>query len=190
MRPCKVCEHPERHRIEDALLRRVSCASIEAQFGVSHWSVGRHRQHLGRSVIVADSSQPLLGRLDALFQRLDLIAGKAETAKDWKATVSALREVRECVELLARLTGQMPTVGHGSSVAVAVSVNTGHPANELTGRELDTQIAMEVFAATNGFDAETVERMKRLVAKSQSDDRILELTTASTRRGSDCSDST
>jgi len=103
--------------------------------------------------------------------------------------VSALREVREGLELLAKLTGQYHT-GQGSTVAVAVSVNTGLPTNELSGRELDVQIAREVFAATNGFDAETVERMKRLVVKSKSDDRILELTAASTRRGSDCSEST
>jgi len=180
MRPCKCCEHPERPRIEDALLQRESYAEIGKRFGVSLWSVGRHRQHLGRS-IVTGGSQPLLDRLEVLLDRLDSIATKATSAKDWRAAVAGLREVREGLELLARLTGQMPTGSHGSSVAVAVSVNTGHPANELSGRELDVQIAREVFAATNGFDAETVERMKRLVVKSKSDDRILELTAASTR---------
>jgi hypothetical protein len=189
MRRCKCCEHPERARIEDALLRRESCAEIGTRFGVSSWSVSRHSKHLGRSIIT-NGSQPLLDRLEALLDRLDSIATKATSAKDWRAAVAGLREVREGLELLARLTGQMPTVGHGSSVAVAVSVNTGHPTNELSGRELDVQIAREVFAATNGFDPGVVERMKRLVAKSQSDNRILELTAASTRRGSDCSEST
>jgi hypothetical protein len=178
MQHCKVCKHPERPRIEDALLRREACAEIGARFGVSEWSVGRHSKHLGRSIIT-NGREPLLDRLEALLNRIDSIADKATSAKDWKAAVSALREVREGLELLAKLTGQYQSGHGGSSTVVAVSVNTGHPASELSGRELDEQIARECFAATNGFNEETIAKMRRLVAKSQSDDRILELTAAS-----------
>jgi hypothetical protein len=188
MRRCKCCEHPERARIEDALLRREACAEIGARFGVSPWSVSRHSKHLGRSIITSGTT-PLLDRLEALLDRLDSIATKATTGKDWRAACAALREVREGLELVAKLTGQYQA-GHGSSVAVAVNVTTSHPANGLTPHQLDTEIAVQVFEATNGFDADTIERMKRLLTRSRNDERILELTTASTRRGSDCSDST
>jgi hypothetical protein len=181
MNRCKVCVHPERQKIEDLLLRKEPCATIGAQFGVSLWSVNRHSKHLGRSVVV-NGSQPLLDRLEALLDRLESIASKAQSAKDWRAAVAGLREVREGLELLARLTGQMPSVGHGSSVAVAVNVTTGHQANELTPRELDVQIALEVYEATDHFNVETMERMRRLVARndrtlprSVSDDRILDV---------------
>jgi hypothetical protein len=184
MRPCKVCEHEKRHEIEDALLRRESCAEIGTRFGVSPWSVSRHSKHLGRSIIT-NGSQPLLDRLEALLDRLDSIATKATSAKDWRAAVAGLREVREGLELLARLTGQMPTGSHGSSTVVAVNVTTGQPTNELTGRELDVQIAREVFAATEGFNPETIERMRRLVARNDRllgkggpDDRILDVQAA------------
>jgi hypothetical protein len=181
MQYCKCCKHPERARIEDALLRRESCAEIGNRFGVSSWSVSRHSKHLGRSIIT-NGSQPLLDRLEALLDRLDSIATKATTGKDWRAACAALREVREGLELLAKLTGQYHTGNHGSSVAVAVNVTTAPPTNELSGRELDVQIAREVFAATEGFNPDTMERMRRLVMKSSTDERVLELTAASTRQ--------
>lgn len=137
-----------------------------------------------------NGSQPLLDRLEALLDRIDSIADKATRAKDWKAAVAALREVREGLELLAKLTDQYHINHGGSSVAVAASVTTGHQVNELSGGELDVQIVTEVFEATDGFNEETIARMRRLVMKSKTDDRVLELHSASTRRCPDENQST
>jgi hypothetical protein len=184
-----VCVHPQREKIEDALLRQEACEKIGIQFGVSQWSVGRHSKHLGRSVITT-GDRPLLDRVSSLLDRLDSIAAKAQSAKAWSAVVAAMREIREALELLARLTGQMPSASQGVRVGVAVNVTTGHSAGDLSIRELDVEIAQSVAEATNNFDPATIERMRRLAQRSAQTGLLLEVDAASSRQGSDCTDST
>lgn len=166
MRQCKVCAHPDRAAIEDALLRRTATVRIGEQFGVSQWSVVRHSKHLSRSVICSGPT-PLLDRIEALTVRLESIVGHAESGKDWRCAVMAVREMRETLELVARLTGAMPSAGQGTRVAVAVNVTTGHPTSSLNDMDLDVQIAASVAEATDNFNAQTIERMKRLVARNR-----------------------
>jgi hypothetical protein len=161
MQSCKTCVHAKRAAIEDAILRKVPHARIGEEFGLSHHSIYRHSKHLSRSVIV-NGTQPVLNRVEALMDRLEKIAQRAESGKDWRAAVAAMREVRGSLELVAKLTGQIAPAGSGVTVGVAVNVNTGHSAADLSDRDLDTHIALEVAAATNGFDPRVIERMKRL----------------------------
>jgi hypothetical protein len=176
MRSCKACVHPQRARIEDAILRREPHAKIGERYGISLYSIYRHSKHLGRSV-VCNGDRPLIDRVEALMDRLESLSAKAQSAKEWHASVAAMKEVRCSLELLAKLTGQMPSAGQGVHVNVGVAVNTGSQAHDLSDRDLDVQIALSVAEATNGFDLDTIEKLKRLVARNQiSDDRLLEIT--------------
>lgn len=184
MRACKACVHPKRNEIEDLLLRKTPHSKIGEQYGISLYSVFRHSKHLGRSIVCA-GDRPLMDRLEALLNRLEQISEKAQSAKAWSATVSAMREVRETLELIARLTGEYPLASQGVRVGVSVNVATGHPANNLGDRDLELQLAMDVSEATNDFDPATIAKLQRLVQKNRiGDGMLLEMETASSRQGS------
>ena len=179
MRSCKVCIHLERAKIEDAILRRVPHAKIGERYGISLYSVYRHSKHLGRSV-VCNGDRPLVDRVEALMDRLESISAKAQSAKEWHASVAAMKEVRCSLELLAKLTGAIVPVGQGVHVNVGVAVTTAQPEHHLSDYDLDIQIAAEVSAATNGFDPVVIEKFKRLVARNRvGDDKVLDARAAS-----------
>jgi hypothetical protein len=62
-----------------------------------------------------------LERIEALVLDVRRIAQKAEKAGQWGQAASALREARACIELLARLRGEL----QASGVNVAVGINVG-----------------------------------------------------------------
>ena len=68
------------------------------------------------------------------------IVADARIERDWVAATGALREARNCVELLARLRGELQSTS-GVQVGVAVNVaGSVHATNE----ELDRMIAVRV----------------------------------------------
>jgi hypothetical protein len=166
MRACKVCTHPERAKIEDHILRHEPHQKIGDWSGLSLHSVWRHSKHLGRSLVVK-GDLPLVGRVEGLLSRLERISEAAQTAKNWSAATSALREVRCSLELIAKLTGQIVPAGAGVSVGVAVNVTTGRSASDLSNRDLDTQIAVDVAEATDNFDPQAIERLRRLAQRNR-----------------------
>lgn len=167
MRPCTVCAHQKRATIDDALLRNQSCAKIADQVGLSKWAIGRHSKHLDRGQAVVlenvDANVPLVNRIESLIVRIEGVATAASLAKQWHAASMALREVRGCLELLARIHGLLQSGNSGARVAVAVSVNTApSDARTLSSAALDEEIAIHVRDATNGFDPREIERLKEL----------------------------
>jgi len=77
-------------------------------------------------------------------------------------------ELRRCLELVGRLSGQYQPGSPQIRVGVAVSVSTGHSTSELNEFELEQRIAAEVFEATNGFDPATISRLQRIAESSTS----------------------
>jgi hypothetical protein len=53
----------------------------------------------------------LLGQVQDLQRRTLTILEKAEKAEDWRTALSAIREARGTLELLARLTGELQQEG-------------------------------------------------------------------------------
>ena len=145
---------------------KIPPSQIGEQYGLNLHSIYRHSKHLGRSIIV-EGGQPLVTRIETLMARLERIASKAETAKDWRCAVLAIREVRDSLELVARLTGQMPSVSQGTAVAVAVNVTTNRSTHELSNYDLELQLAADVAAATDDFNSTTIARLQRLVEKNR-----------------------
>jgi hypothetical protein len=114
MQPCSVCTSPKRAEIDQQLVERVPLRRIAEQCGTSVTALHRHSHaHVAQSLTqakqaseVADADS-LLGRVEQLISRSQRIAERAEKAKQWSPAVSALGEVRRCLELLAELQGEI-----------------------------------------------------------------------------------
>jgi hypothetical protein len=124
-RVCTVCQHIERAAIDDLLVNGGSNRNIAKQFSVSPAAVHRHKvSHLPATLAQAQEAAETARADDLLGQVRDLqakalgILAKAEASGDLKAAVSAIREARGCVELLAKLTDQLR---EGITVNIAVN---------------------------------------------------------------------
>ncbi len=119
-RKCTICTHKSRPKIDQALVERQPFQTIADRFEVSKTALIRHHDdHLPASLVQAQKATEAAQADALLAQVVDLrdkalgVLEKAEGADDLRAAVSAIREARVCVELLAKLAGQLkdaPTV--------------------------------------------------------------------------------
>ncbi len=119
-RRCTVCTHDKRDEIDQALVARQPFRAIARQHGVSKDALVRHSDdHLPAALVRAQEAteaaqaDALLALVCDLRDRAIGILDTAEAEEDLKAAISAIREARGCVELLAKLAGQLkdaPTV--------------------------------------------------------------------------------
>ena len=119
-RTCTVCAHPERAILDAALVRGEPLRDIAGRYAVSKSAVARHKaEHLPASLVkataaaeVADADR-LLRDAGALRAKAVSLLLAAERAGDLRTALAGVREARGCVELLARLLGELrdaPTV--------------------------------------------------------------------------------
>ena len=119
-RRCTVCTHDKRDEIDQALVARQPFRAIARQHGVSKDALVRHSDdHLPAALVRAQEATEaaqadnLLAQVTDLRDRAIGILDTAEAEEDLKAAIAAIREARGCVELLAKLAGQLkdaPTV--------------------------------------------------------------------------------
>ncbi len=119
-RRCTICTHANRSDIDQALVGRRPFRDIAGQFDVSKSALVRHHDdHLPASLVKAQEAAEAAQADALLAQVVDLrdkalsVLDKAEKSDDLRTAVSAIREARGCVELLAKLAGQLkdaPTV--------------------------------------------------------------------------------
>ena len=64
----------------------------------------------------------LLDRIEALILDVRRIAAKAEKAGQWGPAAGALREARACIELLARLRGELQAGGVNVGVGIKMNI--------------------------------------------------------------------
>jgi hypothetical protein len=167
---CSICRHTKRSRIEELLLRNTPLRKIAEQTGTSAWAIHRHGKHIAkllansneRKAREASKAETLLDRVEILLTECRAIATAARKDRAWSAACSALREVRSCVELLARLKGELAQPGN--QINVGVAVNMAQPASEDDG-DLELTLARYVCEATNNFDVTEIERMKALCSR-------------------------
>jgi len=168
---CSVCKSPRRGDIEQAILRNTSLRKIADQFGTSAWAIHRHAKHVARIIAKASESKAraateatsLLTRVEGLLSECRKIAVAAKRDKAWPAAISALKEVRSCCELLAKLRGELQQPG----TQVTVGVNVGQSASEDDG-DIEVAVARCVSEATNGFDLTEFKRLQMLLARTES----------------------
>jgi hypothetical protein len=113
-RTCTVCEHPKREEIDRALVGSASNRSLASLYDVSEAAVRRHKgSHLPAKLVMAEAAAEVAQADDLLDQVRDLqgraltILERAEEAGELRTALSAIREARGNLELLAKLLGEL-----------------------------------------------------------------------------------
>ncbi len=117
-RTCSVCGHEKRAEINEALLADEPYRHIASRFGTSTGALQRHRaDHLPVHLVKAQDAAEvahadnLLEQVKSLQARALTILGKAEQAGDLRTALTGVREARACLELLAKLSGELQQEG-------------------------------------------------------------------------------
>jgi hypothetical protein len=115
-RPCTVCGHTQREEIDRLLAPTdANFAAISRQFaGISEDALKRHKEsHIAASLVKAEGvkevaeANMLLADIRSLREKATCILEKAEKAGDLKTALLGIREARGCIELLAKVEGQI-----------------------------------------------------------------------------------
>ena len=119
-RVCTICTHKSRAKIDQALVARRPFRHIAGQYGVSKSALVRHHDdHLPAALVKAQDAteaaqaDALLAQVVELRDKALDVRDTAQGSEDLRAAIGAIREARGCVELLAKLAGQLkdaPTV--------------------------------------------------------------------------------
>ncbi len=119
-RKCSICIHDKRNEIDQALVARNPFRTIAGQYGVSKSALVRHHDdHLpaalmkARAATEAAQADALLAQVVDLRDKALGVLDTAQGSADLRVALGAIREARGCVELLAKLAGQLkdaPTV--------------------------------------------------------------------------------
>lgn len=133
---CTVCTHPEARAIDAAVIDGArSLRRIAADFGLAESSLRRHRSsHMLDTMATVERQKArdaasLLERIETLQARAQAILAAAERSGDLRTALSAIREARATLALLAEIEGR---IDRGMNVTVGVSVNDEWP--RLRGR--------------------------------------------------------
>jgi len=112
-RKCSICGHEKVEEINRLLLEGVSLRDIAGQYSISKTALHRHKKHIpatlakaqeAREVAKADS---LLDQVAELRDKALSILAKAEQAGDLRTALQGVREAKGCLELLAKLQGEL-----------------------------------------------------------------------------------
>ena len=116
-RVCTICNHAERPEIDRALLDGEPYRHIAARFDTSTGALQRHREHLPTQLVKAQAAEEvahadnLLEQVKSLQTRALSILDRADAAGDLRTALSAIREARSNLELLAKLLGELQQEG-------------------------------------------------------------------------------
>lgn len=107
---CLVCNDPRRLEIETAMLRRVLLKDLSSQFGLSAFSLSRHRRlHLGNEGSeVPESNGDLRAQAQKWLARADQIWQTATVDADVRGQAEATRVALRGIEQLRKAQLQEP----------------------------------------------------------------------------------
>ena len=113
-RRCTVCDHPQRHGIDKALVTGAPYRSVAKRFGLSDSAVYRHKtEHLPTHLLKAREAEEVAQADDLLEQVRNLqthaldILNRAEKAGDLRTALAAISQARGNLELLGKLAGEL-----------------------------------------------------------------------------------
>jgi hypothetical protein len=109
-RRCTVCDHPERHSIDETLLTGAPYRSVAKRFELSESAVYRHKtEHLPAHLLKAREVEEVAQADDLLEQvrhlqthALDILE-RAEKSGDLRTALAAISQARGNLELLERV---------------------------------------------------------------------------------------
>lgn len=115
--PCTVCIHPDLVTIDARLAAPGSVRAVAREYGVTQTSIRRHKSaHLSDALVTlaaavtqeARQAVPsVLDRLHALTDRAEEFLATAQKAGNAHQGLSAIREARGTLELIARITREL-----------------------------------------------------------------------------------
>lgn len=116
---CTVCTHADKNLINERIVSGFSVRKIAEEFNLDRMAVQRHREnHLPRELLKSKQLQEmeqadlLLSRVEGLYDKAMNIMEKAEQNGKYQPAVSAIKEARSNLELIARLIGELKTGTH------------------------------------------------------------------------------
>ncbi len=113
-RTCTICTHPSREALDRALVGGASNRSLASLYDVSEAAIRRHASnHLPETLAKAKDAEEVAEADDLLADVRDLqartlaILEAAEGIRQHRTALSAIREARKNLELLAKLIGRL-----------------------------------------------------------------------------------
>ena len=113
-RRCSICDHPDKEKIDQQLIGGESIAGLARLFAVSEDALRRHNaNHIPQILIQAREASEAARAGDLLQQVIDLreravsILSQAEASGDLRTALAGIREAKGCIELLAKIDGQL-----------------------------------------------------------------------------------
>jgi hypothetical protein len=126
-RTCTICRHPDRLRIEQAMITGTSLRDVAARFGTAKTIIARHRTHVADSIVrhaevrelarartLLDDIRAGEQRAESLYETAQEILQNALQEKDPRTAIQAIRaasavmgEARNYLTLRGELTGEM-----------------------------------------------------------------------------------
>jgi hypothetical protein len=117
-RRCTVCDHPERHGIDETLVTGAPYRSVAKRFELSESAVYRHKtEHMPAHLLKAREVEEVARADDLLEQVRNLqthaldILNRAEKAGDLRTALAAISQARGNLELLGKLAGELQQEG-------------------------------------------------------------------------------
>jgi hypothetical protein len=113
-RQCTVCSHKDVEKINKRLARNEVFRTIADDTGLSETALKRHKaEHIPDALTKAEDikdvaeANTLLEDIKSLRERATGILDRAERSGDLKTALLGIREARGCLELLAKVEGQI-----------------------------------------------------------------------------------
>ncbi len=116
-RKCTICEHEQKDEINTALLEGKPYRYLAERYGTSATTLQRHKEHLPVKMVKAQEAQEavqadsLLEQVKELQRKAWELLNKAEAAGDLRTALQGVREAKGCLELLAKLQGELQQEG-------------------------------------------------------------------------------
>jgi len=111
---CKICNHKKLDEINEKLIQTQNIAKIAEGYGVSYDSLYRHAKnhlpsHLAKAKRAEEAAHAdnLLDQLNSLQAKALHLLEQAEKTMDFSTALRGVKEARGCIELLAKLQGQL-----------------------------------------------------------------------------------
>jgi hypothetical protein len=108
-RSCLACSSPDRAAIDKALVAREPLRNIAKRVSISPAGLLRHKSHVARAIVRASERREerlgdnLLDEMRRVHQKAWDLLAKTESEGDHRASIVALREVRECLKSLGEM---------------------------------------------------------------------------------------
>src|SRR5215470_15441397 len=110
---CSICRNPRRDAINEALLVGESLRTVAQRFGTSVTALHRHKKEIPKKIVKAAEARDivlgdtLLSQVNALIAKANSILARAEASGDDRSALQAVRELRETLHLLGKITGEL-----------------------------------------------------------------------------------